>query len=143
MRKRLLVPLILILLCSLVYATSEVKIVDRTTSGYKVDVSKLGTLYGIVTDGAPAASITSGQKNITTAGTQLPLTATSDPVRSVCIKAKHANTNMIYIGKSTVSSTTGYVLDAGEVVCLDINDLNTVYIDSDTNGEGVSFIALD
>lgn len=87
------------------------------------------------------------KKTVTTAGTEVALAATKTLARNVVIKALHGNTNMIYVGANGVASTTGYVLDAGEV--LDLSgleshgsdqyiDLNTVYIDSDTNGEGVT-----
>jgi hypothetical protein len=67
----------------------------------------------------------------------------------VIIKALHGNTNMVYVGANGVSSTTGFVLDAGESVTLNgiedagteqFLDLSKIYIDSDTNGEGVTVL---
>lgn len=85
-------------------------------------------------------TIVHGKKTVTTAGTQEAL-GTSTVLRSgVKVKALHANTNMVYVGGSTVSSTTGFVLDAGEDVFLEIADLATIYIDVDTNGEGVTYV---
>ena len=87
------------------------------------------------------------KKTVTAAGTEVPLTAAKTLARSVMIKALHANTNMIYVGANPVTSATGYVLDAGEVLVLDgledggndqFIDLNEIYIDADTNGEGVT-----
>jgi len=89
----------------------------------------------------PASSVISGQTAVTTAGTEVPL-ASSTAILSVTVKAKHANTNMIYVGKNPVTSSTGFVLDAGEAVSMDVDNLADVYIDSDTNGEGVSYIAV-
>lgn len=79
-------------------------------------------------------------KNVTTAGTQVPLSATSIGIVEVTIQAKFANTNNIYVGNSDVSSTNGLVLIAGATVTLTGGDLNDIYIDSDTNGEGVTFL---
>lgn len=81
------------------------------------------------------------QRNVTTAGTEVPLSSSQILARNLKIKAKHGNTGMIYVGANPVTSTTGYVLDAGEV--LDLSsvgwvDLSEIFIDSDTNGEGVS-----
>ena len=88
------------------------------------------------------SAIYSGNKNVTTAGTQLAL-ATTQAVKGVVIKAKAANTGVIYVGASDVSSTTGFALAAGESITLDIDDLATVYIDSSVNGEGVTYIATN
>ncbi len=92
-----------------------------------------------------------GQKLVTTAGTQVALVAASKKVRKAKIKALAANTGAIYVGPSTVDSATGYVLSAGQELDLtslfwkegDLVDLNTVYIDSAVNGEGVSFIYVE
>ena len=91
--------------------------------------------------------IASLKKTVAAAGTEVALAATKTLARNIKIKALHGNTNMIYVGANGVSSTTGYVLDAGEVLDLsgleasgadEYFDLNTIYIDSDTNGEGVT-----
>lgn len=86
------------------------------------------------------SSMKSGQKAVAAANTAEALVATSTPCLSVTVKAKHANTNMIYVGASDVTSSNGFVLDAGEAVTVDIDNVADVYIDADTNGEGVSFI---
>lgn len=88
------------------------------------------------------ATVIAGQKTVTTAGTQVALgTSTVLPSGLLRIKALHANTGMIYVGSSTVDSSTGFVLDAGEEIVVPINNLASVYIDSSENGEGVSYIA--
>jgi hypothetical protein len=85
--------------------------------------------------------VISGQVNVTTAGTAVALGTTNDII-SVVIKAKSSNTGNIYVGGSNVSSSNGLILSAGDAVSLDINNLSSVYIDSDVNGEGVSYLAL-
>lgn len=81
-----------------------------------------------------------GQKSVTTAGTEIALAA-AQSIHHVTVKAHHANTGFIYVGKNPVTSATGYVLDAGEQVFIEVDDLADVFIDSSVNGEGVSFIA--
>lgn len=61
------------------------------------------------------------------------------------VKALLANTNNIYVGNVSgdVASTNGLELDAGEVIIFNyVGDLNNIWIDSDTNGEGVTWLLL-
>jgi hypothetical protein len=91
----------------------------------------------------PQSSIEHGQKTVTSAGTAEALVGSSAEVKQgVWIKALLGNTNNVYVGDSDVDSSNGYELDAGDVVFLSVRDLANVYIDVDTNGEGVSFIAV-
>jgi len=86
------------------------------------------------------------QVAVTTAGTRVALSATKKLVSKLWIKAKSANTGLIYLGDSTVSSTVGFVLSAKEEIDLFavyakdnyVVDLNEIYIDSSVNGEGIS-----
>lgn len=98
--------------------------------------------------GAEAASVqlsgstalVSGAKDVTTAGTAEALAA-SQAVRSVVVRAKSANTGVVYVGTSTVDSTEGFPLAADEAITLNVNDLAAVYLDVATSGEGVHYIA--
>ena len=87
----------------------------------------------------------SGQKNVTTAGTELAL---GDQMINgpLMVKAKPANTGSIYLGNDgagAVSSTTGIILAAGDVVIFDwVGNLGSIMVDSSANGEGVGWIAL-
>ena len=61
------------------------------------------------------------------------------------VKALLGNTNNIYVGNvnGDVASTNGLQLDAGEVIIFNyIGDLNNIWIDADTNGEGVTWLLL-
>ena len=61
------------------------------------------------------------------------------------VKALLGNTNNIYVGDSDVDKTAknGLELDAGEVVIFNyVGDLDNIWIDSDTNGEGVTWLML-
>ena len=101
-------------------------------------VDSSGRLY--VNLNAPTA-IYNGRKNVTTAGTRAVL-GTSQAILSITITAKLTNTGNIYVGNSSVTSSNGAILSAGDSLSLDTNDISNVYIDSDVSGEGVSYIAV-
>jgi len=91
---------------------------------------------------AAPTTIYNGKKTVTTAGARVQL-ASSQAVRSVCIKALQTNTGYIYVGDGSVTSTTGIQLLAGDTISLDISNLSTVTIDSSVSGEGVTYIATN
>lgn len=80
-------------------------------------------------------------KNVTSAGTAEPLSAASLVVKRLFIQCRKTNTNDIYLGDENVDSSNyqevlpayGLFRERRDV------DLNKVYIDADTNGEGVVF----
>ena len=86
------------------------------------------------------SAVIHGQKAISTAGTEEALASSTALTSGVTVKALHANTGMVYVGADPVTSSTGFVLDAGESVFIEIDDLASVFIDVDTNAEGVSYI---
>lgn len=91
------------------------------------------------------------QKAVTTAGTQVPLSASVKNVWQVKIKALSTNTGLIYVGDSSVSASVGFELSKNEYIDLSsifakdnfIMDLSEIYIDSSVNGEGVSVAFLE
>ncbi len=95
------------------------------------------------------------RRSVTTAGIREPFeTGSSDfyKVKSVTVRANEANVGNLYLGDSNrVSSTDySYILAPGESVSLDTVglpqdcyiDLTQMWIDADTNGNALSFIAL-
>lgn len=121
----------------------EAVIRDAVTTGYKANVSKLGTKYGLNNDPVPATTIYQNQVTVTTAGTRVQLSGSSVPIRSVCIKALTGNSGKMYIGDVTVSASNGYELPKDVSACLDINNLNLVYVDASVNGEKVAYLAVN
>ena len=99
-----------------------------------------------------AIVLNSFTKSVTTAGTQVQLSATTLLVYSATIVAKAANTQKIYIGGANVDNTYG-ALSAGNGIGIgdveknghdDYVDLSKIWIDSDVNGEGVNvFYSLE
>jgi hypothetical protein len=89
-------------------------------------------------------TLLSSEKTVAAAGTAETL-HTGQRVTQVTIIAKVANTGQVYVGGSDVASTTNDGLDAGDSLEITANgwlDLKDVYIDADTNGEGVDFYAV-
>lgn len=83
-----------------------------------------------------------GHKTVTTAGTQVQLSSSSAVFGACTIKALSTNTGSIWVGLSSVSSSDGFELDASESISIDIQGIAHIYIDSDTNGEGVSYLCV-
>jgi hypothetical protein len=89
-------------------------------------------------------TLLSSEKTVAAAGTAEALHA-GQRVTQVTIIAKVANTGQVYVGGSDVASTTNDGLDSGDSLEITANgwlDLKDVYIDADTNGEGVDFYAV-
>lgn len=130
------------MLTTTAFAQTNVRIEDRTTTGNRANVDQIGSKYGLVTTEGPAGTVYNGQKT-TNAGTELQLSATSVPIKSVSVKALTTNTGIVYVGNSSVTSANGYELKAGEAIDIDINNLTGVYFDVSVNGEGVSYIGVN
>lgn len=90
---------------------------------------------------APSTSLNSNVTTVTTAGTRVQ--TASNACKSVTVKAKLANTGIIYVGGSGVTSANGFQLAAGDTVSFDISNTNLIYIDSSVNGEGISFVFIN
>ncbi len=87
----------------------------------------------------------SGQKTVAAAGTAEALG--SQVINGpIMVKALLANSNNVYVGNDgagDVTSANGLELDAGDSVVFEfVGDLSEIILDADTNGEGVSWLAL-
>ena len=86
-------------------------------------------------------TLLSGEKTVTTSGTAEAIAA-ANVVEGLTIIAKAGNTGQVYVGGSDVTTSTNDGLDAGDVLDLPGPlDLADIYLDVDTNGEGVDFYA--
>jgi hypothetical protein len=87
----------------------------------------------------------SGQKTVTTAGTELALgtVAVNGPLM---VKALDTNTGIVVLGNDgagVLTTSTGIRLAAGDAVVFEfVSNLSAIMVDSAVNGEGVSWIAL-
>jgi hypothetical protein len=96
----------------------------------------------ITTVEQPASSLGHGVTNVTTAGTEVALAA-STACKYVIVQARYENTSKIAVGGTGVDATattgTGIILESGDSIMLDVDNLADVYIDSLVNGEGVRY----
>lgn len=87
------------------------------------------------------AVVVFGQKTVAATGTAESLVSSSTPLKiGVTVKALSTNTNAVWVGGSSTSTTTGFELKAGEQIFIPVTDTQTIYVDVTTNGEGVSYI---
>jgi hypothetical protein len=85
----------------------------------------------------------SGQITVTTAGTEVP--GPDVPGSSFAIKAHPDNSDTVWVGNvgsGVVSSSTGYPLDPGEAVPIEVGNLKLLMFDSDVNGEKFCWLRL-
>jgi len=86
--------------------------------------------------------VISGQITVTTAGTEVQ--GSNVPLdNGVYIKALNGNTGKVYVGNNgsgVVSATTGFELDAGQVVIVSVANLNELWFDAATNGDKFCWI---
>ena len=93
----------------------------------------------------PAAGIAGGRTVVTTAGTAVQLTATQTSCLSLSITAETDNTGLIAVGDASVvaaeTSQTNVlaILNAGDTISVDINNLTHIYLDSTVSGDGVAY----
>lgn len=87
-----------------------------------------------------SSSVGDGSKDVTTAGTRVQLSSSSVPCKWVAITAKEANTDTIWVGGATVANGSGKPLVSLQETVLYVSNLNKVYLDSEVNGEGVTYI---
>lgn len=100
----------------------------------------VGKQSDILTQLTNPSGLNHNQKTVTTAGTAESLASSTPLIIGVTVKALSSNTGNVYVGSSSVDSSDGYILGPGEQQFVPINNLATVFIDVDTNGEGVSFL---
>ena len=92
--------------------------------------------------GAVPATLTHGEKLITTAGTAERLVANSTPAVSgiVQVIALLDNTGIVYVGGAAVDAATGYPLAQGDTLVIPIADATDVWLDAANDGDGVRFL---
>lgn len=104
--------------------------------------------YGFTAPEQYGVVIGTGRKTVTAAGTPVQL-GTTEPCTAVIIQCLKANTGNIMVGGPsaancdiTDSSEKGVELEPGQSMTLTVRSLKSIYLDSDTNGDGVSYILL-
>ena len=85
------------------------------------------------------------EKAVSSAGTAEAIAAVSQRVKSLTVIAKAGNTGQVYVGGADVDSSTNDGLAPGDsllIPALSWLDLSYIYIDVDTDGEGVDYYAV-
>ena len=86
----------------------------------------------------------SGQITVSTAGT-----AVQGPTQTshlVAFKADPDNTNPVFLGNDEANDVTldnGFPLEPGELVIVELNNINALYFDAVTSGEKIAWLLLD
>jgi len=98
------------------------------------DVYTALAAFGLVRPSGGTAGVRSVPSSITMIASGFTCAA------GVNLKSSSTNTDIIYIGTSTTASLSGYELDPGEQLFLDVGNLNTVYASS-KGGQIISYFA--
>lgn len=118
--------------------TSDAAVTDPTATA-----SIVAALKGLLTLNKISTAGGQGSKAVTTAATPLALAA-STACTQIIITARIGNTKQIAYGfsnavRATAGSEIGAQLQPGDSVSLKVNNLSSIFIDAQVNGEGVSY----
>lgn len=125
---------------------TAVETIDNAISGNEMQVDVVAALpAGTNNIGKVDHAITSighGVKTVTTAGTDLALASTT-ACKKVAIQAQTDNTGVIAVGAAgvdaAVATGTGVLLEPGDTLVMQIDDLADIFIDATVSGEGVRY----
>lgn len=88
-------------------------------------------------------NVASNRKTVTTHGTAVALLSSQTEAKRVDVSALTTNTNLVYVGNSSVLATAGsekgVPLFAGNTYTFYVTDVSLIYVDSLVDGEGVAF----
>lgn len=87
----------------------------------------------------------SGHREVATAKTPVRLAEHRVMVARLDVWALATNGGKVYVGAENVSAVAGYEtgapLDAGDTIWFEDVDLSTIWLDAETSGEGVTWLA--
>jgi hypothetical protein len=87
-----------------------------------------------------SSKFTAGQ---TTVGTTETVLASTFPLRFGCVlKADDSNPGDVFVGNTGLSTSTGYRLDAGQGISLEISDIALVYLIANAANQLVHYIGV-
>lgn len=94
----------------------------------------------VVSSIAIPSAIYNGQETVDAAGTAQAIGTSQALISGVTVKALAGNSGIVYVGNSSVDSTNGFELSAGEEKFIEVDNVAKVFIDAATNDDGVSWI---
>ena len=89
-----------------------------------------------------------GTTTVTTSGTEVQISNTTNKVRWIQLKALAANSGIAYVGVSDVTTTNGYELSGGNTLELNFGEqggtvaFSTFYLDVASSGDKVSWVVI-
>lgn len=85
-------------------------------------------------------TVLNGQVKVAVTNTAVQLSGTQTVKNGVIIQALAANAGNVVIGSSSVTTSNGFQLQAGQATSIAVNDLSTLYVNGTAN-DGVCYIA--
>ena len=131
----------------LLFATQIFADVDTPPASMNSTQVTLGKVYHAATNALdinlePGGGIVTFQRTVTTGGTAVVLSDDTEVI-SVLITAKSGNSGDIFIGgNDSVSGDTGIILAAGNSILVDVDNFNKLFVNSQNDNDGVSFLGL-
>jgi hypothetical protein len=91
---------------------------------------------------ANEANVAHGRTSVTSAGTaeQMPSQVLEDG-KPVALIGVRGNTGDVYIGDSSVTSSNGVPVASGQVITLQVTNLDAIYVDADNDGDELAYLA--
>jgi len=89
-----------------------------------------------------------GTTTVSTSGTEVQISNTTNRVRWIQAKALAANSGITYLGVSDVSTTNGYELSAGNTIEINFGEfggsvpISSFYVDAASNGDKVCWVVI-
>lgn len=96
------------------------------------------------------ASLINGLVTVTTSGTSVQFTTADTPIKSITVHAPSTNTNNMFVGNSTVTTTNTPPITPGSDLTITFSthaeqtagDLKDLWLDAAVNGETVTYLAV-
>jgi hypothetical protein len=102
-----------------------------------ITVQGIANGQSMLVSAPPPATVVTGQRTVTTAGTAISLGTAVGLVSGVTIKSLSANTGRVFL--RAAGSTTSFELKPGESTIVFVSRLDALNIDAEVNGEGVCY----
>lgn len=80
-----------------------------------------------INSNAQASTVVTGQETVAATEIQFNSGTSKAPIGKVLVKALTTNSGIVYVGTTGLSTSTGYALEAGDKVEIDIDDVNKLY----------------
>jgi hypothetical protein len=121
-------------------ANAASKVLKTTDNGgVHTPHHNVDNVVSVVSPPISTATPISGQIAVPTAGTPVQGGDVSLP-NGVILKAHPSNAGAIWVGISGVSSSNGFPLDAGQIIPVQVLNLNELYFNASNSGDKICWI---